>query len=246
MRKLVIGDIHGGWKALLQVLSRSNFDITKDQLICLGDYVDGWSQSSEVFDLLINIKEKTKGKDNQAVFIRGNHDEWAESYLLTSVAKHEWISQGGKATYDSFKMWFEARPQDRVRFYEFLRGCYNFYVDDDNRGFVHGGYKSMEGLGNESYHSTYYWDRNLWQTVALPGHSAAGEMPRLLRPHKEIYIGHTSTMFWNKDVPMNACNVWNLDTGGGWHGKLTIMDIDTKEYWQSDTVKELYPEEKGR
>ena len=45
---------------------------------------------------------------------------------------------------------------------------------------------------------------------------------------------------------MNRCNVWNLDTGGGWLGKLTIMDIDTKQFWQSDFVYELYPEEKGR
>ena len=28
--------------------------------------------------------------------------------------------------------------------------------------------------------------------------------------------------------------------------KLTIMDLDTQEYWQSDLVKELYPNEKGR
>lgn len=45
---------------------------------------------------------------------------------------------------------------------------------------------------------------------------------------------------------MRRCNVWNIDTGAGWSGKLTIMDIDTKEYWQSDFVKELYPDEKGR
>lgn len=33
---------------------------------------------------------------------------------------------------------------------------------------------------------------------------------------------------------------------GDIHGKLTIMDLDTQEYWQSDLVKELYPNEKGR
>jgi len=35
--------------------------------------------------------------------------------------------------------------------------------------------------------------------------------------------------------------VWDLDTGAGWSGKLTIMmDIDTKEYWQSELSKDLY------
>jgi len=33
-----------------------------------------------------------------------------------------------------------------------------------------------------------------------------------------------------------------MDTGAGWSGKLTIMDIDTNEFWQSDVVKDLYPE----
>ena len=45
---------------------------------------------------------------------------------------------------------------------------------------------------------------------------------------------------------MNRCNVWNLDTGGGYEGRLTIMDINTKEFWQSDNMKTLYPNERGR
>ncbi len=35
-------------------------------------------------------------------------------------------------------------------------------------------------------------------------------------------------------------------TGGGYEGRLTIMDIDTKEFWQSDNMKSLYPNERGR
>ena len=45
---------------------------------------------------------------------------------------------------------------------------------------------------------------------------------------------------------MNAVNVWNLDTGAGFYGKLTILDIETKEFWQSDVVKAIYPLEQGR
>ena len=40
-RTLCVGDIHGGYKSLLQVLQRCNFNPEEDQLICLGDYVDG-------------------------------------------------------------------------------------------------------------------------------------------------------------------------------------------------------------
>lgn len=45
---------------------------------------------------------------------------------------------------------------------------------------------------------------------------------------------------------MNACNVWNIDTGAGFYGNLSAMDIDTKQYWQADSVLQLYPGEKGR
>lgn len=43
MRTLVMGDIHGGYKALMQCLERSKFDYEKDTLIQLGDICDGWS-----------------------------------------------------------------------------------------------------------------------------------------------------------------------------------------------------------
>ena len=45
---------------------------------------------------------------------------------------------------------------------------------------------------------------------------------------------------------MCRCNVWNLDTGGGYEGKLTVMDVETKELWQSDFVNTLYSNERGR
>lgn len=36
------------------------------------------------------------------------------------------------------------------------------------------------------------------------------------------------------------------DVHGGYKGKLTIMDIDTKEFWQSDFLDILYPDDLGR
>ena len=70
--------------------------------------------------------------------------------------------------------------------------------------------------------------------------------PKRLLLYNEIYIGHTPTLYYDVDVPMQGCNVWNVDTGAAFHGRLSAMDIDTKEFWQSDVVQELYPAEKGR
>ncbi len=40
--------------------------------------------------------------------------------------------------------------------------------------------------------------------------------------------------------------MWNLDTGAGFTGPLTLMDVDSKVYWQSDEVHTLYPGEDPR
>jgi serine/threonine protein phosphatase 1 len=47
-------------------------------------------------------------------------------------------------------------------------------------------------------------------------------------------------------MPMQAANVWNVDTGAAFLGRLTAMDIESKIFWQSDLVYTLYPGERGR
>ena len=56
--------------------------------------------------------------------------------------------------------------------------------------------------------------------------------------YKNVFIGHTGLI---QGIPEKAVNVWNLDTNAGWGNKLTIMDVDTEEYWQSDLITTLYP-----
>ena len=68
MRTLVIGDIHGGLRALKQLLETLDLQAS-DQLIFLGDYVDGWSEAAQVIDFLINLQDQYS-----CVFIKGNHD----------------------------------------------------------------------------------------------------------------------------------------------------------------------------
>ena len=53
-RTLAIGDIHGGLRALEQILERAK--VTQDDLlIFLGDYVDGWSESAQTVSFLIEL-----------------------------------------------------------------------------------------------------------------------------------------------------------------------------------------------
>lgn len=262
-RTLVIGDIHGAYKALLQILERSSYNLEEDQLIFLGDYVDGWSESFEVIDYLIEIKKLSKFKP---IFLMGNHDVWCKDWLNFGTRHPYWEPQGGKATIESYVENEYYREPKNQQHKDFFNKLHRFYIDKDGNGFVHGGFTSEEGLGYELYEGDYCWNRELWQD-AIINHDNFLKTKKLipgLDKHKEIFIGHTTTgifkvkphypEYQHKNqpkngsivVPMNRCNVWNLDTGAGYEGKLTIMDINTKEYWQSDSTKELYKNERGR
>jgi serine/threonine protein phosphatase 1 len=70
--------------------------------------------------------------------------------------------------------------------------------------------------------------------------------PKRLAHYKEIYIGHTPLSKIGKTEPHRAANVWNIDTAAAYKGPLTILDADTKEFWQSDAVCSFYPGEQGR
>ena len=107
-RKLVIGDIHGGLKALKQVLERANVT-QNDTLIFLGDYVDGWSESPQVLDFLMELEQK-----QNCIFIRGNHDDLLLYYLKTDTFNGEWFLHGGKSTVDAYNKIDETSKQKQI------------------------------------------------------------------------------------------------------------------------------------
>ena len=70
--------------------------------------------------------------------------------------------------------------------------------------------------------------------------------PSRLKHYSEIFIGHTPTINYFVMHPMNAANVWNIDTGAAFTGRLSAVDVVTKDIFQSDILPDLYPNEKGR
>ena len=102
MRTIAIGDIHGGYKALVQLIDKIKLK-DDDQLIFLGDYVDGWSQSYEVVDFLISLSRKRKqNKQTPPIYLRGNHDELVVENLQAVHPHKMWLFHGGKSTVDSY------------------------------------------------------------------------------------------------------------------------------------------------
>jgi len=237
-----MGDIHGGLKAFEELMTLSPIDIHKDKLVLIGDYVDGWSESAELIQCLIELK-KTMG--DRLVTILGNHDVWCYDYLHTGITPFNWTQQGGQATINSYiKTGYTLNQEHR----DFFKDLVNFYIDEDNNIFIHGGWAYREDefpvsalykINEGTISKECQWDRSL-----LEGAKSGAKSQNPFKGTKmfnKVFIGHTAT---TSALPEKYGNLWNIDSGAGWFGKLTIMDVDTEEYWQSNFVKNYYPSEK--
>lgn len=126
-----------------------------------------------------------------------------------------------------------------IRHREFLKKALYYWLDGKNRLFVHGGVFKGKPL-SEHTPDELMWTRGLWQDR----HNSDQHRVMLMR-YSEVYVGHT-TIWDHSHKPICYGNIWFMDTGGGWEGKLSLMNIDTKEVFQSDMVEELYPGVHGR
>jgi len=247
MKTYVLGDVHGAYRALLQVLERSGFNLDKDRLICLGDIVDGWPDVMECFDELLKIKD--------LIYIWGNHDDWYYKFLKFGQTPYVWTSQGGDNTIKSYMKKAESGNinfiQDHLALFN---RAYFYYVDDNNRLFVHGGFNWHIPIGDNILYD-FMWDRHAFETACSWEAFTIAHPTKpsyYFKNYSEVFIGHTCTnhgvncRIGNTLEPLHVSNLWNLDQGAGWDGKLSIMNVDTKEFFQSDLVQELYPEERGR
>lgn len=239
----VIGDIHGGLKALIQVLERAKIS-KEDTLIFLGDFVDGWSESPAVLDFLIALE-----KSHNCIFIKGNHDDLVLQWLTgnrVDFNEQLWFQHGGKATALAYEKISTSEKEAHITF---LQSLQNYHIDDQNRLFIHAGFTNLKGVEHEYFKPLFYWDRTLWEMVlALDSKidSNSSIYPKRLQLYSEIFIGHTPVTQIGKTIPVHFSGVWNVDTGAAFKGKLSLMDVDTKEFWQSDALPDLYPDESGR
>lgn len=222
-RTFVIGDIHGAHKALMQCLERSQFDYANDHLICLGDVCDGWPETKHAIEELMTIKNLT--------YLLGNHDFWTLEWMREGFVDEVWEEQGGAATMKSYSSHI---PVEHI---EFLEKAHH-YVVRDKRLFVHAGIDTRIPIEHHTL-QILLWDRN-FARIVLDLH--AKELDGNLTGYDEVYIGHTPVTA----PPVHACEVWLMDTGAGWSGVLSMMNVETKELFMSDPVPQLYPGVVGR
>lgn len=210
MKQFVIGDIHGNYKALKEVFKQSKLNYDEDHLIILGDICDGFTQTKQCVDELLKIKNR--------IFILGNHDVFFRNYIKDREKRpHGWIYQGGYATLESYK---DGIPESHKDFFLY-EACISYHEKIHNNLFIHG------GLGKHSSPELcdvecLTWDRTMIERARK------GE---IIGSYDNIFIGHTATNhspFYSSE-PVMVSNVVILDQGGGWDGKLSLLDITKKD-----------------
>lgn len=220
MRTFIMGDIHGEYDKLVNLLKRVNFDYSNDTLIQLGDVVDRGPDVYSCVEELLKIKN--------LIAIRGNHDFCWLEFLKTGQSLL--FNQGAMETEQSYVL----NGIDPSVHFDFFNNQLKYYIDQENNLFVHGGFNRHKLVDEENDPEVFYWDRDLWlAALSYANMKDQTHAFKMKNQFKHVFIGHTPTGYWDREMkPMTAANITNLDTGSGKGGLLTIMNFETREYFQ--------------
>lgn len=243
-RKFIIGDVHGSYRALMEVLDKAAFG-SDDELYFTGDAADGYPDVYETLRFFADL-------GNRFHPVIGNHDVWLQNWLLRNEAPYEWVSQGGKASLLSFEK-NGVSDEEKRKIGTFL-SSWPYVISTEREFICHGGPgermrdEDMErlslirrnGQDEDPDGCAVMWDRSYYVYAEYDeAHNMECMRFGNMSGKKKLFAGHSEIASY-KPLISPRYNFVNLDTGAGWAGCLTIMDMDTLEYWQSRKSSILY------
>lgn len=215
-RLIAIGDIHGHASALVTVLV-AIAPQPHDTIVTLGDYVDCGPDSRGVIDQLIAL-----GRHCRVISLLGNHEEMFLGGLGGGTSELEtWLRVGGLSTLESY-----SNPRDTgdlpPAHLQFLEACLPYY-ETESYIFVHANYWPNRRMEEQS-RGTLLWE-SLDPTWAAPHFSG-----------KRVILGHSvQSSGAVLDLKFLLC----IDTGCGYGGRLTAVELNSHQQWQSDERGQL-------
>jgi serine/threonine protein phosphatase 1 len=203
-----IGDIHGCKYHLDRMMAMLDINSENDTLIFIGDYIDRGPDSKGVVDTLLDIKKRIKN----AVFLKGNH----EQMLLDCINRGEkkpFMDNGGMKTLSSYDTneFFPMLPSSHIEFFNTLKTWHM----TDGYIFVHAGLRPGIPLERQDTEDL------IWIREAF-----------IHSPHnfgKIVVFGHTPISF---STPLIDKDKIGLDTGAVYGGKLTCIELTSREVYQ--------------
>jgi serine/threonine protein phosphatase 1 len=226
MNIFAIGDIHGCLSQLTtlhkKILTHDKFDVKKDLLIYLGDYIDRGNNTKGVIDQIL----KLKNNKIKTINLMGNHDEFMIDFLFNKKNDiKNWLNFGVDQTFRSYdieivefiKDGFEDDVIDKLRneLLEKMNATHiNFFKNlevthsTEKYLFVHAGIDPQKKL-SEQTKKDYLWSRS------------SDFFHKDFKAEKKIIHGHTP----EKDVINHPYRI-NIDTGCYFSGKLTCVCLN--------------------
>ena len=243
MKKWVyaIGDVHGKYDLFKKLVNE--FDPLNHQLVLMGDLNDRGPNTKECFLLGMQLV-----KENNAIYLRGNHEEYFLQFLQSPEDWYEpYLRNGGKETFDSLLHPGSTEEYSPTEIALMIRSRYGelidflcerpLYYEWHNYLFVHAGVD----LTKKDWHDTNPHDF-IW--IREPFHEGKNNTG------KTIVFGHTITPMLHVD--METTDLWIHDKkigidggavfGGSMHGVVfdetgIVQDIEyqnTEGPWQGN------------
>jgi len=203
-----VGDIHGCYAKLVDLMNRIDIHHESDTLIFIGDYIDRGPDSFEVVDYLIELKKHVP----HAIFLKGNHEELFEDYIA-GESRLDYLINGGQKTLESY-LHHRQKPDDfpipdeHMEFFNSLRP----YHETEEYIFVHAGLREKIPLEQQATEDLYWIRRKF-----IDSHHDFGKM---------IIFGHTPFQ-----EPMVQPNKIGIDTGAAYGNKLTCVCLPEIKFY---------------
>lgn len=210
MRTIVIGDVHGCYNELKDLISileeEGEYKKGIDKLIFLGDYIDRGDNSRLVIEFIRNLQENNEN----VIALMGNHEDMLLGYL--DEGDDSWLWNGYKSTMDSYKN-FDKQFDDDVRWIRNLP----LYHEDKHFVYVHAGIDPYKPMKKQS-RNTLLWVREPF-------------IYSMKEYRKKVIFGHTPTISLTEEYKPIYTFTKNIgiDTACVFGGALTALIIDDDE-----------------
>jgi serine/threonine protein phosphatase 1 len=197
-----IGDIHGSFDRLQDLMQKIPIDFATDTLVFIGDYIDRGPDSVEVVEYLLDLKKRVPG----IILLKGNHEDMLEKYL-DGTDRFTYLLNGGQNTLDSYLSITDPSgsfpiPTDHIDFFKSLR----LYYETEAYIFVHAGLRPKVPLASqETEDLLWIRDKFIYSKYNFG---------------KPVVFGHTPL-----EKPLVESNKIGIDTGAVYGNALTCVQL---------------------
>ncbi|OGQ94773.1 MAG: hypothetical protein A2521_16640 [Deltaproteobacteria bacterium RIFOXYD12_FULL_57_12] len=214
-RIFAIGDIHGCYDRMRNLLDRLPYDPATDFLVFLGDYIDRGHQARQVIDLLCRLMAES----DRVIALLGNHEHLLLEYhrtadqalvpFLRQMGIEDFLEEYGSPNLNGLRDLSFLPPAHR-QFFHALRP----YWETDRYFFAHAGFVPGEPLAGQRTED-FCETRDLF----LADSSDYG---------KRVIFGHTPF-----ELPFVTPNKIGIDTGAAYGNLLTAVELPALKFYHA-------------